>query len=141
MITQMDHAADLLIKRLPLFERSPMGIQSPDVASALDVLPRIRRLLAPVVKSSPRGGGPRQNVLHKTCAAVVVEAWRLVHGEPQPYSTELWNACNEYWQACGGEYRGGDVDNWKRDAEKAVAAPHVWIRNFLSALRGQYVTS
>jgi hypothetical protein len=140
ILERMHDAADLLINWLPGFEHLSMGIQSPDVAIALDVLPRVRRQLAHA-KSSPRGGGQRPNVLRKTCAAVVVEAWRLVHGEPEPYSVELWKACNEYWQACGGEYRGGDVDNWKRDAEEAVAAPHVWIKNILSALRGQYATS
>ena len=137
----MHDAADLLIKRLPLFKHLPMGARSPDVELALDVLPRVRELLARAMKPSPRGGGPHPNVPRKTCAAVVVEAWRLVHGEPEPYSIELWKACNEYWQACGGQYRGGDVDNWKRDAEEAIAANHVWIRDILSALREQYATS
>ena len=42
----MHYAADFLIKKLPLFENLPMGMQSPDVAIALDVLPKVRALLA-----------------------------------------------------------------------------------------------
>ena len=138
---KMHYAADLLIKKLPEFEHLAMGIQSPDVALALDVLPRIRHMLEHLLKPSPRGGGPRPNVLRKTCAAVVVEAWRIIHGKPEPYSAELWEACNEYWQACGGEYRGDAVDNWKRDVEEAVAVPQIWIRKTLSAYQAEYATS
>lgn len=55
---RMHDAAELLIKRLPLFEHLPMGMRSPDVAVALDVLPRVRRMLARAMEPSPRAGGP-----------------------------------------------------------------------------------
>jgi hypothetical protein len=67
---------------------------------------------------------------------VVVEAWRVVHGKPEPESPNLWIACNEYWRACGREFRGSDVDTWKRDAKAAAADNNEWIRQILSEVSG-----
>ena len=134
-LSEMDYAADLLIRRLPLFAILHAGVQCPDdVALALDVLPRIRKLLACVAKPPARKGGQHPNTLRKICAAVVVEAWRIIHRKPEPRSVELWEACNKYWQACGGEYRGEVVDNWRRDAEEAAEGNNAFIRTVLSTL-------
>ena len=127
-------AADILIKRLPFFGHLPVGIQySDDVLIALDVLPRIKATLAFALSAE----GSWSDVHRKVCAAVVIEAWQIIYGKPKPYSTELWKACNDYWQACG---RYEPVDNWKRDAENAVRDNHGWIRKVLLELKsaGQY---
>jgi hypothetical protein len=132
----MDYATGLLIKWLPLFNATPAGLQCPDdVAIALDVLPRIKKVLALLAKPSKRGGGKRPNMQRKACAKVIVEAWRLIHRDPEPYSPKLWDACNEYWLACGREYRGEDVETWRRDAGEAVKRPDALIRAVWLGLR------
>lgn len=138
----MHDAADLLIKWLPLFEHMPMARCPDHVAIALDVLPRIKRDLARAMQKRRGGGGPRPNIQRQTCAAVVVEAWKLIHGKAEPRSDRLYQACNEYWQACGGEDRG-DIDAWRRDAERAVGPGQEWIRKVLTAYAqagGRYTT-
>jgi hypothetical protein len=51
--------------------------------------------------SPPRSGGSPPNRKRRLCAAVCAELWRDVKGKAQPYSLELWDACEEYWKACG----------------------------------------
>jgi hypothetical protein len=131
---RMHAAADYLIKHLQIFSRAGF---SEDVAVARRVLPKIKKLIP---YRTPRSGGPRPNILHQVCAAVVVEAWRLAHGKPEPRSVQLLTACNEYWLACGGEYRGQDIENWRRDAKYAAAHPDKLIRGVLSGVRLRYRT-
>ena len=49
----------------------------------------------------PRKGGQTPDSRRRVCAGVCAEAWRRLHGEVQPFSVRLWQACEEYWQACG----------------------------------------
>jgi hypothetical protein len=127
---RMDEAADYLIKYLPIFSR--VGFFE-DVAVARSVLPKIKKL----IPHRTHRVGARPNILHQVCARVVVEAWRLVYEKPEPRSVRLLTACNEYWLACGGEYRGQDIENWRRDAQDATANPDGMIRQVLSALAVQ----
>jgi hypothetical protein len=139
-IELMHDAADRLIKTLgPIFSALPGGAECPeDVRIALDVLPRIKRalLLAMHTMQERQGGGPKPNAQRQFCAAVVVEAWRLVHGKPEPRSILLQKACNEYWLACGGKDRGSDIENWRRDAERFDNVE--WIRKVLTALKAEH---
>jgi len=136
-LEQMHDAADLLIKNLPFYACLPAGLKMPDdVIVALDVLPRIKADLARAQKR--RRGGRRPNVPRRVCAAVVVEAWKLIHGKVEPRGIALAEACNEYWQACGGEYRGEDIENWRRDIENAVSDPQLWIQKVLEAVRNSH---
>jgi hypothetical protein len=96
-----------------------------DVTVVLDALPRIEAVLAKALK--PRKGRP--NMSHRHCAQVIVEAWRMIHGDVGCRSDNVYTACNAYWRACGGEYRGSDVDTWRRDVEWAVKADGQWIRD------------
>jgi hypothetical protein len=121
---RMHDAADVLIKWLPLFGHLPAGHAFPDdVLIALDVLPRIRGSLARALAAE----GSWADEHRKTCAAVVVEAWQLCRRKTEPSSERLWEACNEYWQACGREYR--IAESWKRDAIEAAGRERGWIRH------------
>jgi hypothetical protein len=139
IIKRMYDSALYLRKNLLLFRYLVPGQTAApkDVALALVVLPRIEKLLAMSMDAlkPPSGGGKEPNQPRKQCAAVVVEAWRVVHGKPEPESDKLWTACNDYWRACGGEYRGSDVDTWRQDCRDAVANNHEWIRQTLSVLK------
>jgi hypothetical protein len=136
MIGRMHAAADYLIKWIPSLYHTALLDFPDDVAVALQALPRVKRVLAKAMNAPTRAGGLRPNVQRTTCAAVVVEAWRIVHGEPEPESPKLWEACNAYWLACGHEHQGSDTDMWQRDC-RAVADGNYgkWIRVVLLAYR------
>jgi hypothetical protein len=131
---QMHDAADQLIKLLGVF-RDTLEPRE-DIEIALDVLPRIKDALANEAEIRAVAGGPKPDYNRRFCAAVVVEAWKLVHGKVEPRSIPLFEACNEYWQACGGEYRGEDVENWRRDVDHAVRNPQQSIRLLLMLCQG-----
>ena len=48
-----------------------------------------------------RKGGPTPDRRRRLCAFVCADLWRRQHGEVQPRSHRLWEACEAYWQACG----------------------------------------
>jgi hypothetical protein len=107
-------SCDHLIHHLPFFEHLPAGLQCPeDVAIALHVLPRVRRLLAPMVK--PKATNRPTNVFKLTAAEVIVVACRHLH--PRITRDRQHEVCQSYWEACGGEV--GDADDWWRHCTKA----------------------
>jgi hypothetical protein len=130
IIPQMHDAADLLIKKLPMFQGLPVSVECPDdIAIALAALPRIKEYLAKAM-TLPSWA----DVRHKTCAVVVFEAWTLIHGKPSPLPDQLRSACREYWEVCGGG-DGGD-DDWRRHVKQAAAnSGHTWIREVLAAYK------
>jgi hypothetical protein len=81
----------------------------------------------------PRKGGPIPDSRPRICAAVCAEAWRRLYGgkvqpwsEVQPWSREVWQACEAYWQACGNpekvDHRSRYEDwqpylQWVKDAD------------------------
>jgi hypothetical protein len=74
----------------------------------------------------------------EVCAAVVVEAWRRIHGKVQPQSKQLFEACKAYWGACGGKPIGkeDDIYNWERTIKRLLAEDYSWVRDTL----GHYET-
>ena len=126
---QMHDAAGKLITWLPAFMHMPSVLKPPDeVRIALEVLPKIKAYLACAMNQSPRKGGRKPNIERHLCAAIVVEACTLIHGKAEPRSEWLYRACNEYWQACGHEYRS---EGWRRDVEDAINNPQKWVRDVL----------
>jgi hypothetical protein len=123
-------AAETLIKYLPAFMHSPIDIGLADEAAiAIPALTKIKAYLDRSLNQPGRGGGPRPFMQRKVCAAVVVEAWALIRGKAQPRSNRLYHACNEYWQACGHEYRS---ESWREDVEDAIREPQRWVRDVLN---------
>jgi hypothetical protein len=96
----MQEAADTLLKNLPMFLALPFGWQAPkEVQIVLAALPLIKKDLDRL--SSYRQRGRKPDVDRELCAAVIVEAWKLVNGKAQPRSEGFLEACNLYW----GVYR------------------------------------
>jgi hypothetical protein len=131
-LERMHYSADYLLKHLPIY--SPGIGRDIDADNAIAVLTKIKNSLDRLVKPG-RGGGQRPHVQRQVCAAVVVELWKSVHDNVEPRSIELLRACNDYWQACGNEDRGQDVENWRRDVAQAIAKPHEWITQILAKVR------
>jgi hypothetical protein len=59
--------------------------------------------------------GPKPDRKRRLCAAVCLEVWRKLRGSVQPYSPNLWAACEAYWQACGHDQTSttGRLKNWE----------------------------
>ena len=84
-----------------------------------------------------RGSGDERRVV---CASIIVEAYRLLHGDNIPiHSIALRQACEDLWQACDnpttqtakGAAVGADVrDNWRRFLER-VRDGNEWVRGRL----------
>jgi hypothetical protein len=138
VIDQMQHSVDVLTKWLPIYQNLPFGWQCPhDVSVVLEALPRIKNDLERLSHTS--GGGQPPKTEREVCAAVIVEAWKLVHGNLNRLGslTSIYEACDEYWRACGGERIGEDNDpkNWRRPVEYALANDHAWVRVILETAR------
>ena len=66
------------------------------------------------LSSIPEKGAPPKKAGMHTCAMIIVEAWRLVHGKaPGQNNEKVQEICAEYWKACGGAVTG-DVGLWRR---------------------------
>jgi hypothetical protein len=127
---EMRRAADVLIKDL---QRIFKGVSSPDVATAIKVLTKTKNFY----RERPRtGGGHRPHAQRLVCAAVVVEAWKLVRGNAKPQSIEVLSSCADYWQACGGAER--DAKNWRRDTDHVVNEPNQFVQQVLAAYLAAY---
>ena len=138
LIKRMHEAADTLIKWLPIWGQLPYGIQYPeDVAVVLDALPRIKKDLDRLDRKQI---GRRPDHQREICAAVIVEAWKIIRGRAKPRSLQLQQACSDYWQACGGKQIGGwdDPENWRRPVERALATDHEWISLVLLAVQNEH---
>jgi hypothetical protein len=137
VLGEMNDAIEVLLKWLPIFEHLPFGVECPDDAAvALDALPGIKKDLDRLINKVRS----RSVVGHEICAAVIVEAWKLLHGEAEPRSLQLQLACKEYWLACGGEPRGetDDLENWRRPVERALVTNHSWVRSILLAVQNEH---
>ena len=80
-----------------------------------------------------------RDVRREICAAVIIEAWKLLHGEAEPRSESFEQACADYWQACGGEEIGetNDPSNWRWSIERALkkAEGYQWVNKVLTMAR------
>jgi hypothetical protein len=67
----------------------------------------------------PREGGPTPDRRLRLCALVCADLWRRQHGEVQPYSPILWEACEAYWRACGHPGNAkGNLKQWEEHLVK-----------------------
>ena len=135
-LKQTCEAVEVLQRLLPAFNHLPYGLGSPQaVTTVLNALPSLRRILEGGLRQNQNGRKP--NVRRKICAAVVVEASKLLHRKTEPRSLSLQQGCNQYWLACGCEEIGaiGDFENWRRPLEQAYTNNHSWIRSILLHLQ------
>jgi hypothetical protein len=129
-------AARVLEEKLPYYVQDHLGVLTREcIEEILIALPKLIEFLQAQVRP-PRKGGQSPDGRRKLCAAVCAEAWRHYHhGEVQPFSSKLQEACEVYWQACGNPETGdasGSIRNWERSLRDVVAANDEEFReNFL----------
>jgi len=138
IIERMQDAVHVLITWLPAFQHLPYGWKCKEVAVALAVLPRIKKDLDRLAKLKT-SKGRRPDAQRLICAAVVVRAWKIIHGKAEPRSEKLLQACRDYWRACGGEqigredFKGTSYENWRRPVERTLRADYGWVERVLLA--------
>ena len=138
IIGQMQGAVHTLMTWLPAYGNLGYGQECPEyVALMLYALPRMKKDLDIHAKKRT---GRRPNTQQEICAAVVIEAWKLLHGKHRGRSDEFLEACSEYWRACGGKQIGetDDLDNWRRPVERALKTDHSWISQILLAVQNAH---
>lgn len=133
----MADATEKLLYLLQVYEHLPFGLERPaDVGTLLDVLPRLKEDLDRITKPR-RVRAP--DVRREICAAVIIEAWKLLHGEAEPRSENLEQACAYYWEACGGGEieETNDRSNWRWPIERALkkAQGYQWVSEVLTMAR------
>jgi len=112
-------AAKLLDSWLPMYALEADAECPVEVEDVLTLLPVVIEFLEGDVAEfdaiPPRDGGPRPDLRRPVCAAVCAEAYRVVHGQIEPYSQHLQEACEKYWQACGNPETSavGRLRNWE----------------------------
>jgi hypothetical protein len=110
-------AARILEEKLPYYVTDHLpGLSTPDyIDQVLDALPELIEFLKAQVRP-PREGNRPPDSRRRVCAAVCAEAWHHYHGEAQPFSSKLQEACEVYWQRCGNPETGdsGSIRNWER---------------------------
>jgi|SRR5437660_1525359 hypothetical protein len=137
ILKQMQGAVHTLTTWLPAWVNLGYGYQCPEhVALMLYALPLMKKDLDIHAKKRI---GRRSNTQQEICAAVIMEAWKLLHGKAEPQSLKLQQACSDYWQACGGKQIGGwnEPENWRRPIERALAFDHSWINRILVAVQNE----
>ena len=142
-IERMQDAVHVLMTWLPMWANLGYGARCPEhVALMLYALPRFRKDLDRLAKKQI---GRRPDTQREVCAAVVIEAWKLLHGRPKPRSDEFLGACRDYWRACGGKQgrSGGpndpdNPDNWRRTVRRALATDHSWVGKVLVAVQNSH---
>jgi len=114
-IDRMRNAAATLQRLLPAFWFMGQGVQpSKDFVMVLKGLPGVRKELE---RLSERQSYRTADANRAVCAAVVVEAWSHIRGEKVRSGKLIYEACEAYWVACGGEPMGlkGSVEGiWRR---------------------------
>src|SRR5262245_14199328 len=116
-IERMAKATDELLKFLPAFRNLPYGLKGDAVVASL--LQELLWLKGSLARISKRPSHRPPNMRREICAAVIIEATKLLHGKVELRSSKLAQACADYWQACTGKEI--DPDNWRRQIERAVA--------------------
>jgi hypothetical protein len=138
---RMLSCAKYLEQHLPMYiylSEDPYNFDYLDyVDTALISLYEVIQLLEKDIASIPtRAGGPKPDLRRPLCAAVCAEAYRIIHGDVEPYSLQLQQACEAYWVACGNSETGawGEPKNWIRYLELARArSNNEWIVAHITA--------
>ena len=99
---------------LPMYVRAAEMVDEEYPVCIDDVTTELEKLIPFLARevNQPKGGRPSDMRL-RLCAAVCMGIWREVRGTEQPYSPNLWAACEAYWVACDHPSNpGGNVKRW-----------------------------
>jgi hypothetical protein len=131
ILEQLQRATDVLERCLPIFTHMAFNVQCPEAVKM--VLSGLPGLKAELERLNQRRIGRKPDAQRQMCAAVIIEAWRLVHGKVERRSEKLYRACGEYWWVCGGNEIGAtdDLENWRWTVDQALKWDWGWLNERL----------
>jgi hypothetical protein len=135
---KMLEAAKYLEDRLRIYElHEAWNFECPDcVSNVRALLPEVIEFLEKDIEvlEVPKTARDGRRLI---CAGVAAGAWRLLHGQVQPNSLRLQQACEDYWQACGHPQTGewGEPRNWFRHLETVRDDNNDWVLGILENYR------
>jgi len=131
-LRRMQEAVATMIELFPLFDRSddPRFDHAPMVGDINESLLNLRDWLEQFARS---GKGRRPHFGRELCADLIVHYWRKCHGRAEPRSDKAYEACEEYWRACGGE-PSSDIQNWRKMVQDASARPEPFLMHSMLVL-------
>jgi hypothetical protein len=131
-IERMRGATDTLIDVVRLFDPLPAGLLPPFFTAFQESLAPLKQWLNEL-SGRP---GRRPYFARELCADLIVFYWKVVHGMAEPGSEKVYQACEDYWQACGGD-ASGDIESWRRMVAEASARDDLFLmHNMLILLLG-----
>jgi hypothetical protein len=131
ILDQLQRATEVLERCLPAFTHMAFNVKCPEaVKMVLSGLPGLKGELERLYHQRI---GRNPDAQHQMCAAVIIEAWRLVHGKVERRSEKLYGACSKYWRVCGGsEIRStDDIENWRWTVDHALKWDWGWLNERL----------
>jgi hypothetical protein len=135
-LAEVARAVDVLLEWLPAYEHLPVGMQCPPRARVAQR--SLRWIKRDLERLSVPQRGPPAHFGQWLCSQVVVECWTQVHGNAEPRSVALAEACELYWVACGGEPIGPNgipADKWRRKLAEACGGDRHMAAQVISGYR------
>jgi hypothetical protein len=107
------------------------NVQCPEAVKM--VLSGLPGLKAELERRNQRRIGGKPDAQRQMCAAIIIEAWHLVHGKVERPSEKLYRVCGEYWRVCGGNEIGStdDLENWRWTVDQALKWDWGWLNERL----------
>jgi hypothetical protein len=131
ILDQLLRATEVMERCLPTFTHMALNVECPEpVKMVLSGLPGLK---AELEKINQRRIGRKPDAQRQFCAAVIIEAWELLHGKTQSRSEKLYGACSEYWRVCGGKEIDStdDTENWRWTVKQALNWNWGWLNEHL----------
>ena len=131
ILDQLQRATKILERCLPAFTHMAFNVKCPEAVKM--VLSGLPGLKAELERINHRRIGRKPNAQRQMCAAVIFEAWRIIHGKVEHRSDKLYKACNDYWRVCGGAEIGAEshIENWRWTINQALKWDWGWLNERL----------
>lgn len=132
ILDQLLRATEVMERCLPAFTHMALNVRCPEpVRMVLSGLPGLKAELEEI---NQRRIGRKPDAQRQFCAAVIIQAWGLLHGKAQKdLSEQLYRACSEYWRVCGGKGIDSpdDTENWRWTVKQALNWNWGWLDEHL----------
>ena len=131
ILDQLQRATKVLEQCLPAFTHMAFNVKCPEAVKM--VLSGLPGLKAELERINHQRIGRKPDAQRQICAAVIIEAWQIIHGKAQGRCDKFYMACSEYWRVCGGSKIGStdDIENWRWTVNQALKWDWGWLNERL----------
>jgi hypothetical protein len=131
ILDQLQRATKVLEQSLPAFTHMAFKAKCPQAVKL--VLSGLPGLKAELERINHQRIGRKPDAQRQICAAVIIEAWQLIHGKAHGRDEKFYMACSEYWRVCGSNKIGftDDTENWRSTVSQALKWDWGWLNERL----------